>query len=126
MTWPQDAYVGQKVVCIIPKLNECSFSGVLEPDINEVGTISNIYVCPNNIVIIELIEFPQPGGLSMFGRVGPGWQASGFRPVQTTEKGMEILKSILNPKNHKALKVLVDDFDRAKVQIELNKYFNNG
>lgn len=104
MTWPQDAYVGQKVVCIVEKCNDVSI-GTIEPGKGDIGTIRNIYIGPHNHVCIELKEFPSIGGFNKSNTEYclPGWYAYDFRPVQTNEKGMEMLRELLNPINHKVL-----------------------
>ena len=73
------------------------------PDFGDIGTISHVYIHGLS-VILELKEFPQPGGMTLIGRTLPGWHTDDFRPVQSTGKGMEILRGLLNPKNHKNYK----------------------
>lgn len=100
MGWPQNAYVGQKVVCVnsIPHPNDpCPYNN---PEINKIYTIDKVYIVDGDVVMIELKEIMWKGNDNWYS----GFQASFFRPVQSTEKGMEILRGLLNPKNHKNYK----------------------
>lgn len=95
MGWPQNAYVGQKVVSLhtfsprpIYGLNDL-------PQKDEIYTISKIVISPSNEVGLFFKE------LQTFHLYG--YMATVFRPLQSTDKGMEVLKGLLNPINHKVL-----------------------
>lgn len=88
MTWSQDAYVGQKVVCI-----NFPLGFPWGPKLNEIYTISYIGMpgldATNNLnkLGVSLLEIPSP--------YRPNWLICHFSPVQSTKTGMAILKEIL-------------------------------
>lgn len=115
MAWPQDAYVGQKVVCIDDSLSRGNKVKYFK--LHDTYTISRIESYGNQLgLFIDLIEVTGQC------ETGPNFRISRFRPVQTNEKGMEMLRELLNPVNHK---VLVDDFDRVKAWTKSNEFLED-
>lgn len=106
MGWPHNAYVGQKVVCV-----DDSFTNNL--DYKEI-LVGNIYIIReicifDNFICFKLLEILKRHLLEGYfssdddkGEDCP-FDARRFRPVQSTDKGMEVLKGLLNPINHKVL-----------------------
>ena len=85
-SWPQNAYVGQKVV----RLNK-EFHPLDPTKPNETYTIKLIGLFLNQYIYFTLNEASCP-----FGNMG--WLYVLFRPVQSTDTGMAILKELLiNP-----------------------------
>ncbi|MDE2107478.1 MAG: hypothetical protein KGL39_60340 [Patescibacteria group bacterium] len=100
MPWPQDAYVGQKVVCVDGTTPEHGNWGPI-PIQGVIYTISKIGFVFNNtgrtgigFNIFELDRDEDPG-LDLC-----WWRASRFRPVQSTSTGYAILAKLQNPANH--------------------------
>ena len=88
ISWPQNTYVGQKVVCVGPPAFKPMFGPIVK--IGNVYTIKNINISPKTKTLhFELEEIFDIHYPSM------NWEAIKFRPVQSTEKGMSILKEIL-------------------------------
>lgn len=85
-------YVGQKVVCIDDKEGWPN-----EPGKGDIATISNIYMHLLGILVLELIEFPQPGD----SYAAPGWDAISFRPLVERKTDIGVLIALLDPENHK-------------------------
>lgn len=97
MGWPQNAYVGQKVVCVgEPMFKPIAMEPI--PSIGEIYTIIKIVISSKGNVYFQLKEIEPKFYTEM------NWEYNMFRPVQSTEKGMEILRGLLNPKNHKNYK----------------------
>jgi len=97
MGWPQNAYVGQQIICIGKPDFEPQFNEP-KPIIGNKYTISAIVLSPEGSVCFQLKEINPKFYTDM------NWQYSMFRPVQSTEKGMEILRGLINPANHKNYK----------------------
>lgn len=100
MGWPQNAYVGQKVV-------RHRFAGPHEhiaPPLGETLTVSWVGVVVyqgEEFVVLDLVEHPSPReGVRSWQR---GWAADFFRPVQDTRKSYQWLEALLDPTNHKDL-----------------------
>lgn len=89
MTWPKDAYVGQKVVCIDDK-------NVDDLQLNNIYIIEKIYISNNLYFWLQGVNDRSKPNYG-------GYYPRRFRPVQTNEKGMEMLRELLNPINHKVL-----------------------
>ena len=99
MTWPQDAYIGQKVVCINNK--NLVYPGGKPLILNQIYTIGEIDPNCGGVVGFLILELHEEGDRLYWWR---------FRPVQSTETGMEILRKLQNPANHKNLdKVKADE-----------------
>lgn len=91
MSWPQDAYVGQKVVCH-------NMNGIANSwHRNEPLIVGHIYI------IKELNIGAHTG--SLYFRVDDGtprlWDHRHFRPIQSTSTGYAILAKLQNPSNHR-------------------------
>lgn len=88
MTWPQDAYVGQKVVCIFFDAEKTQDSMCRKYPIvkDEVYTILDITIHKDKLF------FKVQDNLSV---LRLWWLAYQFRPVQSTKTGMKILTEIL-------------------------------
>lgn len=83
--WPQNAYVGQKIVCVAEDWQDPDTGAdcdVSAPKLREVVTILRIYRFRGHPCFI-VCEYPR-GGFS----------ASGFRPVKDTSPAVEELKRI--------------------------------
>ncbi len=101
-SWPQNAYVGQKVVCI-----KTWYLSLGRGRGDEIGPIrGNLYTIrkigyglnlayPNKIQI-HLMEIINPQLNYTCGLFESAFDISRFRPVQSTDTGMEVLHSILN------------------------------
>lgn len=88
-SWPQNAYVGQKVVCV-------ELINLINPWHRNIPlTIGAIYIIKELYIYNDKLRFVVNDGTPRF------WLASQFRPVQSTEKGMSILKEILVTQNVK-------------------------
>ena len=94
MTWPQDAYVGQKVVRFRDAIDLQDDLTVHPcPPLGEPVTITWLkYNILWNVILIDLKEYPAPKIKDEWLR---GWDSRIFRPVQST--GMSILKKLLVP-----------------------------
>lgn len=108
MTWPQDAYVGQKVVCIDDGQPKSPFFWT-----KKILTKGNIY-------IIRAIGCKTAGnslGIKLNGvslnRDDP-FNVRRFRPVQENEKGMEILERAKDPN----FKIEPDKFNNVKASVK--------
>lgn len=94
MGWPQNAYIGQKVICVNMD-GVTNFIHLQYPlKINKIYKIDNIECDPKRGSLYFMVH-PYDGLPNTY------WLASQFRPVQSTEKGMKILRGLLNPANHK-------------------------
>lgn len=91
MAWPRDAYVGQKVVAIKEPDDIDRFRLFYIPPRNVPLTIASIHIHFDGEILIDLIEYP----FRMRFGSAKGFRASAFRPIQDTEKGMEVLRGIL-------------------------------
>jgi len=92
MTWPQNAYVGQKVVRFRNSIHPLEQFPFPPPPIGEVVTITYIhYEEAYDVTAIDTKEYPSPA----LPNWTQGYDIRMFRPAQSTEKGMEILKEIL-------------------------------
>ena len=93
MSWPRDAYVGQKVVCLEENASLYCICGcgVRSPEAKTVYTISKVWLGKYDQIGIDLIEYPAPNDSPH----NPFWNALAFRPVQGAEKGMGVLRGIL-------------------------------
>jgi len=94
MAWPQDAYVGQKVVCV--RFNQCwcgCDSNALK--INEVYTIKEIVV-QDNIVgfLVKEVEI-SPNHIAFFSH----W----FRPVVSRPTSISIFTAMLGPRQKETI-----------------------
>lgn len=99
MAWPQDAYVGQKVVRY---RTDDEFEDIAPP-LNKEVTISWIGIAEwygQSIIVIDTVEYPSPRTSSYKGWQR-GWAAAFFRPVQSTSTGFALLTALLNPANHR-------------------------
>lgn len=96
MPWPQDAYVGQKVFCIFEGACPCG-CGIQAPPQNTELTIGKITCDWIGEVGFEIVECPAPHHPWH----EPVWHHRIFRPVQSTSRGMEILRRLQNPANHR-------------------------
>jgi len=104
--WPQNAYVGQKVVCI----EGPSFRPGLGLDHDFGGhcfgpVINNTYEIRSIVVWKHLIGFRLVGITVRDWKPGEekAWRAARFRPAQSTETGMRILTALLVPDKQKEL-----------------------
>ena len=100
ISWPQNAYVGQKVVRFRNSIHPAEDLTIFPaPPIGEVVTISWIdYNQIYNLILIDLNEYPSPEITGYF----RGLDIRMFCPVQSTETGMKILKGLLVPTKEKA------------------------
>ena len=98
-SWPQNAYVGQKVIRFRNPIHPAEDLTIFPaPPIGEVATISWInYNRIYNLILIDLNEYPSPATTGYF----RGLDIRMFRPVQSTEAGMKILKGLLIPTKEK-------------------------
>lgn len=87
--------VGQKVVCISTESSPYeSLLGTIEPSKGDIGTVTNVYVARLGAIVIELLEWPQPGG-KLDGMIyEPGWLAEDFRPLTDISFAHEILRKV--------------------------------
>jgi hypothetical protein len=92
MTWPQDAYVGQKVVCIkvLPLIHPIHM--MMPINLNEVYEISALYIGRGKLWF-GLTDWPP--------RVW--WHTEQFRPVQSTSISYSILAKLQDPTTHRDL-----------------------
>ena len=89
MAWPRDAFVGQKVICILPPAYWFPPEARAFFRVGDVYTITDIEACGDGTGIVYFrVEGLRTGAFSHHG----------FRPVQksnrSTETGMAILKRI--------------------------------
>lgn len=84
MGWPQNAYVGQKVVCIDNSTVPNPWHNKHPLVLNEVYTILAIDVLPR----LNIIHFQIDNSMRL-------WSYDKFKPVQSTESGMKVLNAIL-------------------------------
>lgn len=98
MPWPQDAYVGQKVVCVDKCYDSVTKTTILP---NEVVEIERIHASPMGISF-EIKGRPSPENLLHYA----GFAYCAFRPLQSTTRGMSTLTALLNPINHRNLDLL--------------------
>jgi hypothetical protein len=95
--------VGMKVVCIAGDDGldgdewEPADNG---PDVNEVCTVSNIYIADGDLML-ELLEYPSPETRGFFA----GFGAASFRPVVERKTTIEIFQRMLLPSNEPQRKV---------------------
>ncbi len=92
-SWPQNAYVGQKVVCVQfgPCCCGCNSKELIVNSIYVIASIREAY----GEIGFELIGIKTP-------KNHLGFSYKWFRPAQSTDTGMAILKELLiNP--HKVL-----------------------
>lgn len=121
MGWPHNAYVGQKVVCVndsYPLNPSVIISYPNLPKLNFIYTIAEL----RNEKSIVLKELDNSDIIT--GRQN-GFFISRFRPVQSTEKGMKILRGLLNPKNHKKIvepAITLKDYEREILRPLVKKY----
>jgi hypothetical protein len=88
--------VGQKVVCIAPKLG-CWPDP--EPGKGDICTVTRVYSY-GPVLTLELAEFPT------FSRpYAPGWMAEDFRPVVERKTDISIFTAMLTPTKRKVLAV---------------------
>lgn len=92
--------VGQKVVCITNEgwPGESSIPG--DPKKGSVGTITNMYITYYGCPVLELAEWPQPGGFINDKWYKPGWLAEDWRPIVKTD--ISIFTAILTSTKQKA------------------------
>lgn len=85
--WPQNAYVGQKVVCIDANTINIGFDKLIK---NEVYTISEIEISEKGhfIDLKEKMKYPSSLGCRFF--------ISRFRPVIEKKTDISIFTSMLN------------------------------
>lgn len=95
MAWPQDAYVGQEVVCTfldtsITKNRSCLAYPIIK---DEIYTILDI-TSQNGKLYFRVQDL---------NHYRIWWLSHQFRPVtlRSTETGMEILRKLQDPQNHK-------------------------
>lgn len=84
--WPQNAQVGQRVVCVTGGWVEPGTGADAVdacPSLREVVTIRSIHVW-GDYICFELTEYPRPLGFA----------GIGFRPVKDTSAAVEELKRI--------------------------------
>lgn len=83
IVWPQNAYVGQKVVCIAPDGWQCDTEGApdLHPRYGQVCTISKIKIFDEKVHFF-LVEYA----------ANACFHAEGFRPAKDTLAAVEKLK----------------------------------
>lgn len=99
MGWPHNAYIGQKVVRFRDfEYDPSNLIPMKVPQLNEIITISHVSTLGDRIVL-DFIEYEAPENEYFY----KGWASEYFRPVQSTDKGMEVLRGLLNPINHKVL-----------------------
>jgi len=87
--WPQNAYVGQKVVKILDHGDRRP--GYPSPPLGEVLTVNFVGTDWQDDVMIDLVEYPSPED-DVYHR---GYYARGFRPAQSTETGFKLLTALL-------------------------------
>lgn len=85
-------HVGQKVVCVDGSACKCG-CGFMFPPTGTTWTVSQTAKILN-WQCINLVERPAP---LRYGHIAL-YSAARFRPVQSTETGMEILRKLLEPK----------------------------
>ena len=95
-SWPQNAYVGQKVVCV-------KLINVIDPVMRQRPVIiGNIYTIAEILIYKNKLYFKIKEAYFASDGHPQNWLADNFRPVQSTDTGMSILKELLiNP--HKVL-----------------------
>lgn len=97
MSWIKTAYVGQKVVCLNKGIHQPWANPCI---VGEVYTIATIEPWTDwdgyEDMVIYLKEVLCPLGFT-------GWSHRLFKPAPSTEAGMAILRSLLNPVNHRQL-----------------------
>lgn len=111
MGWPQNAYVGQKVVCVndsYPLNPSVLISYPNLPQLNFIYTIAEL----RNEKSIVLKELDNSDIIT--GRQN-GFFISRFRPVQSTKKGMEILRGLLNTHSDGDAKILEEFMKRCEL-----------
>lgn len=86
MTWPQDAYVGQKVVCVKDDPPPNPWHRQFPVVKGQVYTIHSIEVMRMFPYVCFRIDSSR--------RL---WGHDNFRPVQSTETGMSVLRALLTP-----------------------------
>lgn len=87
MAWPQDAYIGQKVICI----NDEHTNLVKKGNVYIIKSIFDVYIEPDHFEMPLSGNFPPPHGMFI----------SRFRPVQPISTGFALLTALLNPANHR-------------------------
>lgn len=106
MSWFKTAYVGQKIICIDDTTEPFyCINSETKPVKGNLYHIRGI-VSFKNIICFYLKEIVNKPG--WYGMPIPHIQEQffdywRFRPVQTNEKGMSMLRELLNPINHKVL-----------------------
>lgn len=103
MAWPQDAYVGQKVVRWKDDGITCIGN---PPPVGLKVTISYIGIVKyanETFVVIDLVEYPTPLSYTEHPTWKRGWRASYFYPIQSTFTGFSILACLQDPANHRDL-----------------------
>lgn len=120
MGWPQNAYVGQKVVCVNVGEELGKWDCIYDeekPKLNELYTIREVVIY-KGCVGFRLTEIVNKAG--WYGNPIPFkaeqifdyWR---FRPVQSTEKGMEILRGLLNTHSDGDAKILEEFMKRCEL-----------
>lgn len=108
MGWPQNAYVGQKVVCVnnADTMMRKWHSKHTKPVLGGVYTIAgfgeSVYKGYVVIYLAEITNIIVTRGIRYY---DCGYNIMRFRPVQerSTETGMEILRKLQDPTNHRQL-----------------------
>lgn len=106
-SWPQNAYVGQKVVCVDDTENLSKWNciyGEIKPILNKIYTIRELVVYYDSFGyrLVEIINKPGWYGNPFVFKAEQFFDSFRFRPVQSTETGMKILKGLLVPTKEKA------------------------
>jgi hypothetical protein len=101
MTWPADAYVGQKVVCV-RKPDRIIFSWEMQPKLGEVYTIRDI-ILRNNGVGIRVVEIVNHPAMYLEGRHECMFWVKRFRPVQTFKNDISVFQRLADKANEKAM-----------------------
>lgn len=99
MSWPIDAYVGQKVAAVATPNEIDLASSVCLPPKGSPVTISWIGIGPAGCVLIDLIEYPNEGYCTAF----RGYFASAFRPFKERKTDISIFTAMLGPKQKETL-----------------------
>lgn len=94
--WPQNAYVGQRVVCIDDSLDEWGLENPgKSPVLNHVYTITWVGLCEVNHrdILIDLDDCPSPASADW----QRGFNADDFRPVDETR--IDVFRNMLHKCN---------------------------
>lgn len=103
MPWPQNAYVGQKVVCIDGTRPYCLlYSDGIQPQIDCKYTIVKIGPYHDEIHV-DIAELPK------YSPKYCDWNISRFRPLQSTSTSYSLLARLQDPTNHRNLDLLMPD-----------------